>query len=305
MNKVIYKSILIWCIWICIYGTSQAEPWTAETLPMVHLEDARRYVCNPENILRQETTDSIDAILYRLEHTKGVQSLVAVVKCIEGGDAYRFGMELARKYGVGSKKQNTGLIVILSTEDRKYQILTGNGLEGTLPDVICHRIEQQYMVPCLRQGNWDAAMLNGITAIGGYIDGDEELKAEVSDADELSDVLVTMLLMGAIALFIFFLMMSSARKCPKCGKRSLSVVSRTFLYAKGNYKYYRVVRRCKQCGHNVTTNEQTENEDVVALTGTVFGSILGNGRGGRGGGFDGGGSFGGGSFGGGGAGGSF
>lgn len=288
---------------ICFPVLMKADPWTVETLPMVHLQNAQRYVCNPDGVLSQTATDSIDAICFRMEQTRGVQSVIAVVKRIEGGDAYEFGMQIGRRYGVGSKTQNTGLIVVLSTEDRSYYILTGFGLEGTLPDIICHRIEQKYMVPEFRQGNWDSAMLNGVKAISRYIDGDEELKAEISDADDLSDVINGLLVMGIIAFFIIFSMMSSARKCPKCGKRSLVVVAQTLLYTKGNYKYYRVVRRCKKCGYNETTTERCLRDDVAALNGAVIGSMFGNGRGG-GGGFSGG-SFGGGGFGGGGAGGRF
>ena len=90
-------------------------------------------VCNPDGVLSADATQRTNLLLKALEKDKGIQTVVVVVKQLEGDDPYQFGMDLARKYGIGNK-QRTGLIVILATEDRSYQILTGNGLEGTLPD---------------------------------------------------------------------------------------------------------------------------------------------------------------------------
>lgn len=79
--------------------------WTVDNLPMVHLQDARRYVCDPDGLLSVAARDSADRMLARLEQTKGIESVVVIVKRLEGGDCYEFGMQLARQYGVGSKSR--------------------------------------------------------------------------------------------------------------------------------------------------------------------------------------------------------
>ena len=132
-------------------AAADATLWTPEALPMVHLQDAHKWVCNPDGILSPAIVDSVDNIINHLNQEKGIEAVVVVVKRVEGGDCYTFGMDLSRKYGIGSKNYNTGLIVILSTEDRAYQILTGTGLEGTLPDAICKRIEIRKMIPKMKQ----------------------------------------------------------------------------------------------------------------------------------------------------------
>lgn len=296
----------------CLPAVLKAEVWTPETLPIVHLQDARRYVCNPDGVLSPAIVDSIDAILYHLERTKGVQTVVVAVKRIENGDPYEFGRGLFMKYGIGSKTQNTGLVVVLSTEDRKYYILTGYGMEGVLPDVILHRVEQTYMVPEMRQSNWDSATYQGVKALSLYIEEDEELKAELSDADDLKNTFVGFFSIAIIIFLLVFVSIISERnrisKCPRCGKRTLVYVSRTFLYDRGDFKYYRVIKRCKNCGNSFTSVEKVIRPEIAAINGTIIGSSFGNNRGGGGyfgGGGFGGGHFGGGGFGGGGAGGSF
>lgn len=112
-----------------------AGTYTVDNLPMVYLQDKTKHVVNPDGILSAQTVQQMDSLLYRLETEKGVQSVVAVVERIEGGECYDFAITLGNKLGVGNR-QNTGLIILLSTQDRCYQILTGEGLEGTLPDAI-------------------------------------------------------------------------------------------------------------------------------------------------------------------------
>jgi len=285
-----------------------AEGWTADNLPMVHLQDARRYVCNPDGVLSQTAVDSMDAVLGKLEATKGVQSVIVVVKNVADGDCYTFGMNLGRKYGIGSKKQQSGLIVVLSTEDRKYYILTGFGLEGSLPDAVCKRIENRVMVPLLKEGDWDDAMFQGVKAISGYLQGDKSLKAEMDESDQGGGVGLFLLLFF-IMVFVVIMLLSKARKCPRCGKKTLVKTAERYLYTTEGWDYFQVISTCKHCGYSESIKERRKHEDNNGgglLAGIMLGSMLGSRGGGSG--FDGGfggGSFGGGGFGGGGAGGGF
>lgn len=284
---------------------AKAEKWTSETLPMVHLQDARRYVCNPDGVMSQAAADSTDKILFCLEHEKGVQTVVVVVRQIEGGDAYQFGMELGRKYGVGSKSQRTGLIVILSTEDRRYQILTGNGLEGTLPDAICRRIENRVMVPLLKEGNWDSAILFTIKSIDQYVRADSSLKAEEQiDDDDVSALTGFGLAILLGIVFLCLAVLSSRRyRCPRCNQVQMRVAKRKRVKTGSMGVWKQIVTyRCPRCGHEEVKYEDDSNFNGGSFVPPVM--MGGFGRNGGGGGFSAG-SFGGGTFGGGGSGGGF
>ncbi len=282
----------------------EARVWTVNDLPMDYLEDARKHVCNPDGVLSPAMTDSLNVILYQLEKVKKVQCIVVVVKELEGGDTYTFGMELARKYGIGRKDRNTGLLIVLSTDDRRYSILTGYGLEGTLPDAICKRIENRMMVPYFKKGEWDKGMMQAVTAINGYINGDKTL--DEKDEDGEGGGWGFALLFFFVFIFIAVIVCSNARKCPQCGRKAFAKSAEKFLYTRGGWDYIQVVSSCRRCGYSESTIIKRKHEDDDGsglLAGAIIGSML-SGRGGSGGGF-GGGSFGGGSFGGGGASGGF
>lgn len=77
--------------------------------------------------------------------------------------------------GSGQEKENNGLVILLVTDQRCIQFYTGYGLEGDLPDAICKRIQTKYMIPYLKDSNWDAGMVAGVKAVCARLDGSMEM----------------------------------------------------------------------------------------------------------------------------------
>ena len=283
-----------------------ATKWTPETLPMVYLQDASQYVCNPDGVLSADATQRTNLLLKALEKDKGIQTVVVVVKQLEGDDPYQFGMDLARKYGIGNK-QRTGLIVILATEDRSYQILTGNGLEGTLPDGICRRIQNRVMIPELKRGDWDAAIVKTIQSIDKYVRSDASLKADANDTDDSDAWLAGFVIFGLITFFSFAIYNAQTRKkCPKCHAKMKLVKEERVRHPQSKIKMIHRLWVCPKCGNKFDEWKDIPKENLGSSLGSgpiILGGF-GGGRGSSGGGSIGG-SFGGGSFGGGGSGGRF
>ena len=300
---------LLCAVQLCAVTPLLAATYTPDNLPIPYLQDKTQYVSNPDGILSQETVDSLNLWLGQMEAAHGVQTVLAVVERIQGGEAYDFCMELGRKYGIGRKDQNSGLIILLSTGDRVYYILTGRGLEGTLPDAICKRIENNQMLPALREGDWDEAMLNTVRAITKYVDGDDSLVG-LADFDNEDDTaaliafIICMLLgLGLIGFGVWY---DNYKKsyCPSCKQHKMKKVSG---YTTTNRRLgLRSHHDTYKCSHCFFVKELHWDEDLNSGSGSAAaGGALGGSFFGRGGGGSFGGSFGGGSFGGGGAGGHF
>lgn len=305
--------------WLVVIGLllgffvgATAKVWTPGEVPVLRYQDRTQYVSNPEHILSQATVDSLNVILQNLEETKGVQTLVAVLDHLEGDDPYEFAMALARKHGVGNKKTNTGLVIVLAVGDRSYQFLTGEGLEGTLPDGQIQLIEDRYFVPLLKKQDWDGAMLVAVKAIDLVVQGDTELEALEDTGNPVGGVFLLIVLFVVILVYCLYLLNIANPRCPQCHQRKVQKLRQQEQRLIRDGRSVRVIvstYRCKECGQ-VFTRERTEDDDQddssgsSLLAGMVLGSLLRGGRGGSGG-FRGGGSFGGGSFGGGGSGGRF
>ncbi len=294
--KRLLSNIVVLMMAMTVWGQTY---WTPDNLPMVYLHDRTKYVINPDGVLAGATVDSLDRLLRLMETETGVQSVVAVVKHIEGDDPYSFGQAVADKYGIGHEGKDDGLFVMLCTEDRSYTILTGDGLEGVLPDAVCRRIQNRKMVPLLKEGDWDGAMMATMRAIDGYIRGDEDFKQNfmADDDADAGDLMIAFLVMVAVFVFLMWIIAwASVKTCPKCGQRKMKAVKSE----KIGRRRRRVTYRCSGCGHEKTEDVNIDDGASGLGHGIGGGMMMGGGRGFGGGGSIGG-HFGGGHFGGGGS----
>ena len=281
-----------------------AKKYTIQEIPMVHLQDRTRYVSNPDNILSPSTVSNIDHILYALEQKTGIQVLVVAVSGIEGGDCFDFAFRLGKEKGVGQKERNNGLVILLSTEERCIQFATGYGLEGVLPDAICKRIQNRYMVSHFGKGDWNTGMLEGIRAVNGYLDGSMENIGGEEEEDMLPLYIFGAFMLGGLGLFGFAVWYQN--RCPKCKKHKIQRISSRTIERANGYITEETTYLCQNCGHTFTRKTKSTDPNYRGPRSggpTIF--MGGGGFGGRGGGGFSGGSFGGGSFGGGGAGSRF
>lgn len=300
------RKLLFILSYLCLLGNIplQAKDYTIQEIPMVHLQNRTRYVSNPDGILSPNAVATMDSILYALEQKTGIQTLVVAVTGIEGGDCFDFTHRLFNETGVGQKERNNGLVILLSTDERCIQFVTGYGLEGVLPDAICKRIQNRYMIEHLGNDNWDAGMVAGIRAINGYLDGSMENIGSEEEEDMTPLYIFGAFMLGGIGLFGWATWKQS--RCPKCKKHKIQRISSNIISRSNGFITEEATYICRNCGHTFTRKTKSSDPNyrgprsggpTIFMGGGGFGSH-------RGGGFSGG-SFGGGMSGGGGAGSRF
>ena len=288
--------------------SAQEKIYTVDNLPKVHLQDKTRYVCNPERILSDEACYRIDTMLYALEQRTGIETVVAVVPSIGEAACFDFCHQLLNQWGVGKKGKDNGLVVLLVTDQRCIQFYTGYGLEGDLPDAICKRIQSKYMIPYLKVGDWSQGMVKGMEAACGRLDGSMVNDSNGPGNGRFPFIAFIVFIFIAVAGAVSYVIARNQSRCPKCGKHALQRKSSHLISSINGIRKERVVYTCRQCGHSVTRDRESYDENYRGRGGGGGGPFIGGfggGFGGGGGGFGGGGSFGGGSGGGGGAGSRF
>lgn len=278
---------------------------TVDEVPNIHLKDARQYVTDPSAILSTAARDSINLMLGQLEEGSGIEVAVVMLPSIGNDDIFDFAHDLFRKWGIGKKKENNGLLVLFVMDQHKVRFTTGYGIEGIMTDAMSKRIQMQQMVPRFKEGNWDAGMVNGMRAAVSVLDGSMQPDAADEEGDDTAALIIlAVMIVGTVLIIVFAL--SYTAKCPHCGKKGLQKVNeqklKVNLGAGRSKMILRTTYKCKYCGRLVTKDEDINDGSGSGLaTAAIVGSMLG-GRGGgsTGGGFSGG-SWGGGSTGGGGS----
>ena len=295
MRRLISFLVLI----VTTYAVVMAKPYSVSEVPNVQLADRHRYTSNPDGILSAEAVRAIDLACDSLR-TKGVaQVAVVAIRDIKSDDVFTFAHELFSSWGVGNKPTDNGLGIILVLDKREIRFVTGYGLEGVLPDAVCKRIQQRYMVGPLGAGNYDKGMVDGVAATATLLSSGE---LPTSNEDDLTEgeilaLFGTMFAFFALLVLLLFFIYRAAHRCPKCGKHHIKQTNSQIVKNTRTLQLIDQTFVCPDCGHSFVKRVRHEKAPVVIIGG-------GGSRGGFGGGGFGGG-FGGGSFGGGGAGSRF
>ncbi len=92
--------------------------------------------------------------LQRLKNKSTVETLVYTTMDLGGKTPLEYGKELSNKYPAGVKGVNNGIIILLSKNDKKVQVLVGNGLEWVLSDSVTKHIINEMMVPHFKNGKF-------------------------------------------------------------------------------------------------------------------------------------------------------
>jgi uncharacterized protein len=122
-------------------------------------------VVDQANIIQPETRAAIEQKLADLENKSGIQLVVATVNSLEGHEIEPYANELFRKWGLGEKKKNNGVLLLVAPNERRVRIEVGYGLEGTLTDALSKVIISNAMTPRFKAGNFSEGTARGVDDI--------------------------------------------------------------------------------------------------------------------------------------------
>jgi uncharacterized protein len=106
-------------------------------------EKSKTLVTDYTNTLSADQNQRLEQKLFTHNDTSAIKIAVVIMKSTGGYDINEYGALLGRKWGIGNKDKNTGVLVLVAIGDRKMSIQTGYGAEGTLPDAITQDIIQK------------------------------------------------------------------------------------------------------------------------------------------------------------------
>lgn len=150
-------------------------------LPLVALSPIPQLsgpVVDQAGVLSPATEDFLDQELRELKGLSGTQAVVLTIPALEGEDIAQYSIRVVEQWQLGSKEQDRGVLLVLSVKDRKVRIEVGQGLEGVLTDAYSKRIIDQRIVPLFREGDYDAGVIAGVSALVSLTDPDYRFGGE-------------------------------------------------------------------------------------------------------------------------------
>ena len=115
------------------------------------------YVNDFAHVLDQGTIAQLDNICQEIDQKAHAQIAVVTIKSLDGSDVESYAVALFKKWGIGSKSTDHGVLILLATQDRQYRIEVGYGLEPILPDGKVGGFGRE-AVPLLKQNDYNGAI---------------------------------------------------------------------------------------------------------------------------------------------------
>jgi uncharacterized protein len=150
---------------IALFVAAVALCASAEPIASLH---ATNYVNDFAGVLDAATVAQLNALCQQVDEKAKAQIAVVTVKSLDGQEAFDYGVALYQAWGIGKKGSDRGVLILVATQDHKYWINIGYGLEGILPDGKVGGFGRE-MVPILRTGNYNAAVTLVTTRVASVI----------------------------------------------------------------------------------------------------------------------------------------
>ena len=171
------------------------------------------YINDFAGVLNATTVEKVTAVSTEVDQKAKAQIAVVTIKTLEDDTAEDFANHLFQKWGVGAKGTDRGVMVLLATDDHKYWTEVGYGLEPILPDGKVGGFGRS-MVPLLRQGDYNGAVVQMVSQIAEVIAQDSHVSldsladlpaaAPAAPGDDVQEIQLTSGQRILLLLILFF-----------------------------------------------------------------------------------------------------
>ena len=128
-----------------------------------------KYVNDYVGIISDDYVKNIVSIGKELEEKTGAQLTTVIVDTIGDTTIEEYAVELFRKWGIGQKGKDNGVLLLVAIKDRVMRIEVGYGLEGAIPDGKAGRIRDEYIIPYFKQEDYSKGVYYGYLALAKEI----------------------------------------------------------------------------------------------------------------------------------------
>jgi uncharacterized protein len=115
--------------------------------------------------LTADQMSALEAKLVAYDDSTSNQVAVIIIPTTGDYDIAEYSFALGRKWGIGNKEFNNGVVFLIAKNDRKVFIAPGYGLEGAIPDIIAKQIIENIVVPNFKGNDFYGGINAGTDAL--------------------------------------------------------------------------------------------------------------------------------------------
>jgi uncharacterized protein len=156
-----------------------------------------RLVVDNAGVLNSYDADKLAKKLVALDDSTSNQIAIVTVKTLNDEPIEDVAVNTFREWGIGNKKTNNGVLILVAVNDRKIRIEVGYGLEGAIPDIIANDIIDNDIKPAFRQQNYISGLNKAVDDLSKAAVGEYKVKKDKNTGSSVGG--------ASILKFIFIL----------------------------------------------------------------------------------------------------
>lgn len=136
----------------------------------------------------------------------GTSVVVATFRDLGGESPQIFANKLYKAWGIGTKGEDKGVLIVVALKERRVTFETGYGVEGILPDAKVGEILDKQVIPFLRTDRYGEGLFNGMKAVAHTVAPDAAAQSKAEKEKPLLRYLLILFIILVILIIIFGLM---------------------------------------------------------------------------------------------------
>ena len=164
-----------------------------------------RLVNDFTNTLTPDQQEALERKLVAYDDSTSNQIAIVIVPTTNDYAPVDYATKLGRAWGVGNKKTNNGVVILIAKNDHQIFIAPGYGLEGALPDITCNSFVENEIKPNLKAEDYYRGLDLGTTAIMKAAAGEYKAPAGYRTANDNSSGGGSIIGLVIIIIIILFL----------------------------------------------------------------------------------------------------
>ncbi|WAM35036.1 TPM domain-containing protein [Caldicellulosiruptor morganii] len=142
------------------------------------------YVFDCANLIDDSDEEEMRALAKELDQKTQAQLVAVTVETLGGKTIEEYALELFRKWGIGDKEKNNGVLILVNRENLlagkkgRIRIEVGYGLEGAITDGKAGRILDDYAIPAFEKKEYSKGIKDTFFAVAGEIAKEYNIELE-------------------------------------------------------------------------------------------------------------------------------
>lgn len=150
---------------IVLFNAFLLSAQTPAELPNPNIGNPNNFVADPEGYLSESTIEHINHQISTMRKETTAEMGVAIIKTTGDMTPEDYAYELFKRWGIGKKDNNNGVLLLIAIDDHMGRIEVGSGAEGVMTDIASDKVLLHTLIPVIREGNINQAVSNSVDKI--------------------------------------------------------------------------------------------------------------------------------------------